>query len=158
MSESLPAKIRRMALRDLAEVESIDQHSFPLPWPAGAFRYELTKNEHAQCWVAESGGQVTGALVGYLVEDEYQIATIAVHPDFRRKGTGRALLEHALVEARRSGARTAFLEVRVGNDAAQSLYRQFGFRIVGERPRFYADGEDAFILRADLAQPAPDEP
>lgn len=157
MSEDENTRIRRMTLADIPEVEAIDHRSFPLPWPAGAFRFEVTQNEHARCWVAETEGRVSGALVGYLVIDEFQVATIAVHPGYRRRGIGRMLLDHALAEARSAGAQTAFLEVRTGNIPAQSLYRQFGFRIVGNRPQFYADGEDALIMSLHLMQPEPDD-
>lgn len=148
--------VRRMQLGDVREVEAIDRLSFPSPWPAGAFIFELTENTRAQCWVTETEGRVSGALVGWLVLDEYQIGTIAVHPDYRRRGVGRALLRRALEEAQQAGARTAVLEVRVGNQSAQSLYRQFGFRIVGDRPRFYADGEDAYTMTVELLRAAAD--
>jgi ribosomal-protein-alanine N-acetyltransferase len=45
----------------------------------------------------------------------------------------------------------ASLEVRVSNHAAAALYRKFGFREVGIRPRYYADnGEDARLMDLDL--------
>jgi [ribosomal protein S18]-alanine N-acetyltransferase len=43
-----------------------------------------------------------------------------------------------------------FLEVAVGNAPAQALYRQAGFVEAGRRPRYYADGGDALILRTPL--------
>jgi ribosomal-protein-alanine N-acetyltransferase len=44
------------------------------------------------------------------------------------------------------------LEVRVSNQAAASLYRSFGFREVGIRPRYYADnGEDALLMDLELS-------
>jgi ribosomal protein S18 acetylase RimI-like enzyme len=43
-----------------------------------------------------------------------------------------------------------FLEVDMGNFAAQALYRRLGFVQVGRRPRYYANGADALVLRADL--------
>jgi ribosomal-protein-alanine N-acetyltransferase len=39
------------------------------------------------------------------------------------------------------------LEVRAGNEAALSLYRKFGFDVVGRRPRYYQDNyEDALLM------------
>ena len=48
------------------------------------------------------------------------------------------------------------LEVRVGNHAAQELYRRFGFAIAGTRFRYYSDdGEDAFVMTTpSLSDPA----
>jgi ribosomal-protein-alanine N-acetyltransferase len=51
----------------------------------------------------------------------------------------------------RQGAKTATLEVRAGNDAAQQLYRAYGFVEVNRRPRYYADNnEDALIMTVFL--------
>lgn len=145
--------IRRMAAADLPAVEEIDRISFSSPWNPGAYWYELHENERARCWVAVAGGRVAAALVGWLVLDEYQIGTIAVHPDFRRRGIGRRLMAAAIEEARGAGAVQVTLEVRAGNRSAQSLYEGFGFKIVGRRPRFYSDGEDALLMNLDIETP-----
>jgi ribosomal-protein-alanine N-acetyltransferase len=42
------------------------------------------------------------------------------------------------------------LEVRASNQTAQSLYKKYGFRVIGRRPRYYSsDGEDAIIMSTD---------
>jgi ribosomal-protein-alanine N-acetyltransferase len=78
--------------------------------------------------------------------DEYQVATLAVHPDERRRGAGKALLEKAIEAAKEEGAARFTLEVRASNSAAKALYETFRFRIVGISPRRYADGEDALLM------------
>jgi ribosomal-protein-alanine N-acetyltransferase len=143
--------IRPMTADDLQTVESIDRRSFPLPWPAGAYRYELEHNELARCWVADADGRVAGSLVGWLVLDEYQIATLSVDPGRRREGIGKALLAAALDAAQAEGAVRFTLEVRAGNDAAQALYLAFGFTMTGVSPGRYADGEDAILMEKSLA-------
>ncbi len=146
MTGADPTTIRPMKANDLEEVESIDRASFPLPWPHDSYRYELEQNPRARCWVAEVEGRVAGALVGWFVLGEYQIATIAVHPETLRMGIGKALLRTALEAAASEGAERFTLEVRQGNTAAQALYRQFGFTITGVSPGRYADGEDALLM------------
>lgn len=143
--------VRAMTAHDLDAVEEIDRISFPLPWPPGSYAYELDHNPLARCWVAELDGRVAGALVGWLILDEYQIATIAVHPDSRRRGVGRALFGHALEAAEAENAARFTLEVRAGNAAAQALYREFGFTMTGISPGRYADGEDAVLMEKTLA-------
>jgi [ribosomal protein S18]-alanine N-acetyltransferase len=59
-------------------------------------------------------------------------------------------LTKALAEARGRGARATLLEVSISNAAGRALYDQTGFVEVGRRPRYYADGSDAMILRVDL--------
>lgn len=140
-------KIRRMTLADVPAVHEIDVLSFSLPWPERSFRFEAGENPAARPWVAEVDGRVAAMLVLWLIVDEAHIATIATHPDFRRRGIGERLLLHALAAAREEGATRAFLEVRAGNLAAQALYKKYGFVVDGLRPRYYKDNnEDAILM------------
>jgi len=69
---------------------------------------------------------------------EVELLLIAVTPDQRGNGMGRALLQMACEDARLRGAEEIFLEVRENNDAALALYRQSGFLEIGRRPNYYA--------------------
>lgn len=139
--------IRRMIQSDLEQVIVIDQVSFSLPWPERSFQYELTDNLASRSWVAEIAGRVAAMLVGWLIVDELHIATIATHPDYRRRGMGRRLLIHGLRAARAEGATHAFLEVREGNAAAIQMYRGLGFAEDGRREEYYKDNhEDAILM------------
>ena len=96
--------------------------------------------------------QVT--LAGYaglwLVVDEAHITTIAVRPEFRSRGFGELLLASLVEVAMEVGGRWLTLEVRVSNEVAQNLYRKYGFRPAGVRPKYYSDnGEDAVIMWTD---------
>ena len=136
-----------MKLEDVPAVHEIDVLSFSLPWPERSFRFELTDNPVARGWVAEEVGRVIAMLLLWLVVDEAHIATIAVHPDFRRKGLGERILIHALQAAQAEGAQRAFLEVRAGNTGAQDLYKKYGFVVDGVRPKYYKDNnEDAILM------------
>lgn len=139
--------LRQMTLDDLEQVIAIDQISFSLPWPQRTFRYELTDNPASRCWVAELDGRVVGMLVGWLIVDEIHIATIAIHPDYRKQGIGKKLLFLSLQSAREEGAVSSFLEVREGNTAALEMYRKFGYVENGRREGYYKDnGEDAILM------------
>ena len=86
-------------------------------------------------------------IVSWIIVDEMHIATIATHPDFRRQGIGERILRDALQDGMDAGAHLAFLEVRASNEAAQAMYRKFGFTVNGRRPRYYRDnGEDAILM------------
>jgi ribosomal-protein-alanine N-acetyltransferase len=138
--------IRLMSAADLASVAQLDQISFSQPWPPAAFQLELI-NTNARCWVTDSDGVVVAALVLWRVLDEAHIATIAVHPDFRQRGIGKALLQAGMDAAYEEGARIYHLEVRDGNLPARKMYADFGFEVVGRRPGYYKDnGEDAILL------------
>ena len=138
--------VRPMLAVDLPAVTELDRLCFSQPWSQNAYQAELA-NLGARCWVAQADEQIAAVLVIWLVLDEAQIATIGVHPAFRRQGVGRLLMEAAMQAAYAEGARTYHLEVRAGNAAAQKLYQEFGFEVVGRRPRYYRDnGEDALLM------------
>jgi ribosomal-protein-alanine N-acetyltransferase len=92
-----------------------------------------------------------GMILARVTADEAEILTLAVAPEIRRQGVARSLLAGAMAASREQAARTMVLEVAIGNAAARALYAQAGFVEAGRRPRYYADGGDALILRARLA-------
>jgi len=139
--------IRKMTVADVPDVHAIDVQSFTLPWPERSLRFEVSDNPAARCWVAELDGQVVGMMVLWQIIDEAHIATLAVHPDYRRRGMAQRLLVHALQSAYLEGGRSVYLEVRASNQAAQVMYQKFGFEEVGRRTRYYKDnGEDAILM------------
>ncbi len=140
--------IRNMTVQDVPGVAQIDQLSFTLPWPEHSFHYEVADNRVARCFVAETDDKRLAAMiVSWMIVDELHIATIATHPDFRRQGIGTEILTVALKDASAAGVRRAFLEVRASNEAAQTMYRKFGFDVTGRRPKYYKDnGEDAILM------------
>ena len=145
--------IRRMTVDDLPGVVEIDRQSFPIPWPERTYRYELKENSSAHLFVASDSGGASSEVIGYvgywMLVDEAHISTIAVHPDYRRRGLGEQLLLAALRHALKLGAVEATLEVRASNLAAQNLYRKYGFEEVGQRQHYYRDnGEDAILMTA----------
>ena len=139
--------IRKMTIDDIEQVIAIDRVSFSLPWPERSFRFELSDNPASRCWVAEVDGKLVGIIVAWLIVDEVHVATIATHPDFRRRGIARKLLAHTLQHLRDEGAQSSFLEVRASNFVAQEMYRKFGYEESGVRPRYYRDNdEDALLM------------
>lgn len=98
---------------------------------------------------------VDAPLVGYaggmVVDGDVQILKIATDVPYQRRGIARALLAHVADDARSLGASTISLEVRVGNKGAIAFYESRGFETIGKRPRYYSDGEDAFIMKGSLS-------
>ena len=143
--------IRPMLEEDIPFVHQLDSISFSLPWTQRSLSYEVSQNAGARTWVAEieqtEVKRVIGMMVLWLVLDEAHIATLAVHPDFRRRGVARAIMITALNKAFHEGARSSYLEVRAGNQAALQMYKELGYKVVGNRNRYYPDNkEDALLL------------
>ena len=117
---------------------------FPQPWDAAAISALLvTPGTFAY---AHDDGFVLARAAG----GEAEILTLAVAPQARGKGLGRALLQAAIKKARTMGAQTMFLEVGTDNPAALALYAGLGFAKVGMRKGYYS-GTDALVLRLPLA-------
>jgi len=75
------------------------------------------------------------------------VISIAVLPENRNLGVGRALIEEALHAMSTSyEAKSCFLEVRVTNIPALNLYKRTGFEIDRTMKGYYSDGEDAYIM------------
>ena len=147
--------IERMGPADLSDVLAIERASFSMPWSRGAFLYEIEQNQVARCWIGRENGRVVGYICLWEVADELHITNVAVHPEARRHGIARSLLESVFERARAGSARMVLLEVRPSNVEARALYESFGFRVVGRRRGYYYDtGEDALVMEADLGEGA----
>ena len=150
-----PLVVEPMRMADVPTVHEIERLSFSTPWPAHAFEQELRGNRLARYLVARAGDRIVGFAGTWLMADESHITTFSVHPAWRRQGIGRQLLVNLVELSTAIGARRMTLEVRVTNEAAQALYRSFGFEVAGRRPRYYTDnGEDALVMTTpDLDDP-----
>lgn len=140
-----------MRAEDLDEVARIAADAGEHAWTRSALEAELAR-EVARCRVAREreGGPALAYALWWDVAGELSLLTIGTAPAARRRGLARALVERMLAEGRASGATECFLEVRPSNVAARTLYEHTGFERFDVRPRYYADGEDAWILRVAL--------
>jgi [ribosomal protein S18]-alanine N-acetyltransferase len=153
-------QIEPMTAHDLLEVVEIEEACRLSLWGWDSYYAELSRPE-AIMLVArrERADKMTGhALYGFLSArvsaQELHINNIGVHDATRRRGIGNALMQAAVAAAMRRGAYAAILEVRAGNVAAQSLYRRYGFEVVGRRRHYYRDPpEDALLMRASMKSP-----
>ena len=150
-------EVRPVRPEELAQVIAIERSAHAHPWSDALVAQEL---EHAWstvlCAIETEGaraGRIAGFVVFWSVHDEIQILDIAVAPVDRRRGIARRLLEELERRARERRRALLTLEVRRTNTAARGLYLAQGFREVGLRARYYDDGEDAFVLVKDLADP-----
>jgi [ribosomal protein S18]-alanine N-acetyltransferase len=138
--------IRPLGYSDLPQVIALERRAFTAPWSLAMFVLELSKPS-GLCLAAVDNE--TSKLVGYLILARYDtvwhLMNVAVDPTRRREGIARAMLDQMFERAGRDEAYT--LEVRISNAPALALYRSYGFRSAGTRPRYYRDtGEDAVIM------------
>jgi ribosomal-protein-alanine N-acetyltransferase len=118
---------------------------FPRPWSQREIA-SLMQLPGTLGFALETDGTVSGLVLVRQAADEAEILTIGVRPQQRRTGAGAQLLAACEAALRKSGCERIFLEVAVGNDAAKGLYAGAGYREVGRRKAYYADGSDALVL------------
>ncbi len=145
----LPFFIDPMQPADIDEAVIVEQAAYGDRWSRKDYEQELLQNKLAHYYVLRANRTPPG-LIGlggfWLMVDEIHISTIAIHPKMRQLGLGDWLLIHLLEQGITLGAKVATLEVRRSNRAALALYQKYHFEQVGERQRYYEDGEDALIL------------
>lgn len=179
MNQPLPYTIRPMEPGDVPTVAAIEKLSYPTPWSASSYLYELSHNTRSSYYVLLKPSTDQNALpehgwrrwlrgvmglpnksrvIGYmgfrLQPTEVHISTIAVHPSWRRKGLGELLLLTAMEQALELKVSVVSLEVRASNQVAQNMYRKYGFRFKNVHPRYYRDGEDAWLMEAQVNRKA----
>ena len=142
-------EIIRMSREHLSAVAEIEQISFSDPWSVESLELMLT--EQASALVALEDGRVLGYVGMMCVLDEGQIINVAVHPDARRRGVGRSLMEAAQTYAKERGIVFLSLEVRESNIAARSLYSSLGWEEQGIRKGFYSHPvENACVMTKSI--------
>ena len=111
------------------------------------------------------GLQLGKDLIGYTIFNwaagEAHLLNLCIDPKWQQKGFGSLLLEYTIKFAARKKTEAIFLEVRMSNPGAISLYENRGFVIVGRRPDYYqaTEGrEDAIVMRLDLASESASSP
>jgi ribosomal-protein-alanine N-acetyltransferase len=134
--------IRAGTEADLDAVVEIEHASQPPGWSRAQFQEELQR-PGGLFLVAEVEGCVRGFAIGWTVAKQNHILNVAVHPDHRRFGVARNLVESLLASG---GGEEALLELRASNTAARALHKALGFEEVGRRPGYYRDGEDAILM------------
>ena len=142
----------------VAEVEQLERQLFPHDsWTVEQFWQELAQETRVYR-VAVIDGGVVGYAGAFVLAPDSDVQTIAVAEAAQGEGLGGRLLGNLVDEARGAGCTYMMLEVRADNAAAIALYERWGFATISTRPRYYPDGADARIMRADVRAPRTKEP
>jgi len=149
-------KFRRFKPSDLDGVVRINRECLPENY-SNLFFMNLHKRFPATFLVAE----VNDSIVGYImcrvetgipsfkvlgITRKGHVISVAVLPGHHRKGIGYSLIHEATEAMRLYKAKECYLEVRESNIGAINLYRKLGFKISRTIRKYYADGEDAFVM------------
>lgn len=153
-------KLRKFAANDLQAVMHINRICLPENY-TDFFFMDLQQRYPETFYVAEENGDVVGYIMcrvemgfsnfgfGGLIKKGH-IVSVAVLPQYRRRGIGQALINAAMEGMRLYKAKQSYLEVRVTNTSAIALYRKLGFDITRRIHGYYSDGEDAYVMSKRL--------
>lgn len=149
-----PWEAALMRLPDLTEVLAAERQAYPVPWTHGNFVDSL-----AAGYPAEVLRGPRGELLGYWVAmpgvDELHLLNITVVPAWQGRGLAVAMLDRIVHACRQRGLTQLWLEVRVSNQRAQTVYQRYGFAEVGRRRAYYpvlqGQREDALLMSLMVA-------
>lgn len=138
--------IRPFSFSDLDRILKIEHQSFPkspYDWATFLDLYYLNP-ETFMVYIDTTRDRGESEICGYIIfSQDGHIISIAVHPQRRRRGIGKELLEKAMSTPH---IKKVWAEVRESNQGAQAFYLHMGFRITGVVPNYYGN-EDALIVQ-----------
>ena len=105
------------------------------------------------CFGLQIGKNLAGYSIVSSAAGEAHLLNLCIHPDWQHRGYGSLLLEYTINHVARLGSEAIFLEVRKSNPRAVDLYKNRGFKVIGQRPSYYKAGEgreDAIVMRLAL--------
>ncbi len=153
-------ELRKFTMNDLASVTRINQVCLPENY-TDFFYVDLYRRFPEAFIIAEENGEIVGYIMCRIevglsniglpgLVKKGHVVSVAVRPERRHKGVGRALITKAMEGMRMYGAKQCYLEVRVTNEEAIGLYKKLGWEVTRSIRGYYADGEDAYVMSTKL--------
>jgi ribosomal-protein-alanine N-acetyltransferase len=153
-------ELRKFTMNDLPSVTHINQVCLPENY-TDFFFVDLYRRFPETFIVAEENANVVGYIMCRIevglsniglpgLVKKGHVVSVAVMPEYRRKGIGEALVAKAMEAIRTYGAKQCYLEVRVTNEEGISLYKKLGLEVSRTIRGYYADGEDAYVMSKKL--------
>ncbi|MEM0382633.1 MAG: ribosomal protein S18-alanine N-acetyltransferase [Nitrososphaerota archaeon] len=160
-SDSEAVIIRPVREEELLNIMAINRVCLPENY-SYSFFYSTFKGNPESFLVAEVDSRIVGYVMCRIewggskidtlrLRKLGHIVSIAVLPEYRGRGIGKALMQEALNALKNVyGCDEAYLEVRVTNTTAINLYYSLGFKVAKVAKNYYIDGEDAYVMALKL--------
>jgi ribosomal-protein-alanine acetyltransferase len=150
--DALP-RVRPARRSDVTALVAIEERCFETDRLSRRNFSYLVRKGHDIFLVAEVDGTVAGYAIVLLhgTTSLARLYSMAVDPDYQRRGIGRMLLDEAEQHTLDAGCTTLRLEVRPDNRAAVAAYREAEYREIGVWPDYYEDHSDALRMEKQLA-------
>jgi ribosomal-protein-alanine N-acetyltransferase len=131
-----------MTMTDVVSVHELEVKTFKSPAALNSFKI-LLENPSTINLVAKMDQRLIGYLTAQRVLNEVHIFNMTVILEYRRLGIAEKLLDILFRTAQEQGGTEVYLEVRVSNSPAISLYQKTGFNRLGIRKSYH---EDAMVM------------
>lgn len=143
-------RMRTFEASDLPKVIELVEETFSEAYDPDLY-HTLSREWPNGLVVAEMGTEVIGFLMATIQRPfQARVLILGIKEGYRGQGVGRALMQAIMNRSIIRGCRNITLEVRVSNERALNFYSRLGFEMIGLIPKFYRDGESAFLLKKML--------
>lgn len=142
--------IRWMIRRDLPAVLEIERQSFAEPWTEADFLAAM-RQRNVIGMVAEIGDRIVGFMLYELRTRSIRLSNLAVTPDFRRSGVGRAMVEKLKIKLQGHQRVRLATTVRESNLDGLLFFRSVGLRANRSIRDFFPGGESAIEMSFSAA-------
>lgn len=105
--------------------------------------------------VVEDNGTMVGFLLGFVTQRQPRIGyvhLVGIHPQYRRRGVGKALYEEFARRAEAQGASAIKAITSPGNEGSVEFHRALGFQIE-EVSDYAGPGRARFVFTRALTKP-----
>ena len=137
-------------INHLDDIVSIEKSAFNQPWTKNQFLNDIQSKLDSENWVYVIDELVAGYIFGWIIQGEFHLNNIAVHPEYLRRNIGKGLIRHIISRVISHDIMVILLEVSANNIPAQKCYKSLGFTQMGIRKDYYSHGDDAILYYLDL--------
>ena len=137
-------------LNHLDDIVSIEKSAFNKPWTKNQFMNDIQSELDSENWVYVINELVAGYIFGWIIQGEFHLNNIAVHPEYLRRSIGKNLIQHIIARVILRNVKVILLEVSAENIPARKCYQSMGFNQMGIRKDYYSKGDDAILYNLEL--------
>ena len=144
----ISTSFKKLTLNEIDVVTELESETSENHWTKQQLSESISNpNNLSQILIVKS--KIVGYIIAMPSVDSADILNLSVHKDFKRKGYGSSLINHLLSELKKRQIKNLFLEVRMGNFAAISLYLSLGFKEVSIRKNYYTKNSNELSIKED---------
>ena len=137
-------------LHHLNDIIFIEKSAFNQQWTKNQFMNDIQSELDSENWVYVINELVAGYIFGWIIQGEFHLNNIAVHPEYLRRSIGKNLIQHIIARVILRNVGVILLEVSAENIPARKCYQSLGFNQMGIRKDYYSKGDDAILYNLEL--------